>query len=205
MRQATSNPIETAKWKAPSVTPVVKEKRDGEEGMTYVMGCKNPKALTIILRGSTSHVVAETKRAMEDAYGDILSVMENNKIVVGAGATEIEVYLRLQKFSKTFLGKQQLAIESFASALKVIPETLAQNAGLDKIEIIANLISKHNNNEINNGINVFTGKIFNALNAGVIEPLKIKTQAIISATEVAIMILRIDDIIISEPYKDRKL
>ena len=177
---------------------VVEEVKHGEELMTYVQGCKDPKALTILIHGSSGHVMDEIERALRDGLGDVAAVIKDRKIVPGAGAVEIEVARRLRMFSNTLSGREQLAVQEFANALEFIPLTLAENAGLDPIDILTELKSRHDNGEINSGINLFTNRIEDSLKEGIIEPLKIKTQAILSATEVAMMILRIDDVFASK-------
>jgi len=174
---------------------VVEEVKIGDESMVYVMECKNPKAVTMLVRGSTEHVVDEVKRAVEDAIGDCISAIKNHKVVAGAGACEMELSKGLIKYSESFGGREQLAIKAFAESMEVIPRTLAENAGLDPIDVLTELRAAHDKKERWAGINVFTGKIMDAWKNGVIEPLKIKTQAVSSAAEVAIMILRIDDVI----------
>lgn len=176
---------------------VVEEIKVGDESMVYVKECKNPKSVTILVRGGTAHVVDEVKRAVDDALGDLAATLNVGKIVTGAGSTEIELAMRLKKYSESLSGREQLAVEAFAKAMEVIPRTLAENAGMDPIDIIALLKSAHDKKQINAGIDVFEGKVKDALKMGVIEPLKIKTQAVSSAAEVAIMILRIDDVISS--------
>jgi len=174
---------------------VVEEIKIGDESLTYVMECKNPKAVTLLVRGSTEHVVDEVKRAVEDAIGDTIAALKNNKVVAGAGAPEIELSRNLLKFSETLSGREQLAVKAFAEAMEIIPRTLAENAGLDPIDVLTELRAAHDKKQKWAGINVFTGKVMDAWKAGVIEPLKIKTQAVSSAAEVAVMILRIDDVI----------
>jgi archaeal chaperonin len=174
---------------------VVEEVKISDESLTYVRDCKNPKAVTLLVRGSTEHVVDEVKRAVEDAIGDTISAIKNSKVVAGAGATEMELCKRLTKYSESFGGREQLAIKAFAEAMETIPRTLAENAGLDPIDVLTELRSAHDRKEKWAGINVFTGKVMDAWKQGVIEPLKIKTQAVSSAAEVAVMILRIDDVI----------
>ncbi len=181
----------------------VKEFKNSEDKMTLIEGCRNPKAVSILIRGSSDHLIAEIERAIRDGLGDVASVLKNNKVVSGAGAIEIELSKRLKKFSQNFSGRERLAIEKFAETLEFIPLTLAENAGLDPIDILTELRSKHDNNEIFSGINLLTGKIENSIESGIIEPLKIKTQALSSATEVATMILRIDDVLAAYP-KDKK-
>ena len=167
----------------------------GDEDMTYVKDCKNPKSVTILVRGGTEHVVAEVKRALEDAIGDVAAALKIGKVVGGAGAPEIELAKGLRKFADSLSGREQLAVNAFAKAVEVIPRTLAENAGIDPIDILTELKSAHDKKQKWAGIDVFKGKVVDSWKAGVIEPLKIKTQAVSSASEVAIMILRIDDVI----------
>ena len=174
---------------------VVRELKIGDEEMTYVEECKNAKAVTILVRGGTMHVIDEVERAIKDAIGDIISAIKVGKVVAGAGAIETEVAMQLRKFSTKLSGREQLAVQAFADAIEVIPVTLAENAGLDPIDILTDLKSHHDKGEKWAGINVSEGKIMDAWKEGVIESLKIKTQAIKSASEVAELILRIDDVI----------
>ncbi|MDD5331899.1 MAG: thermosome subunit alpha [Candidatus Nanoarchaeia archaeon] len=165
-----------------------------DEEMTYVRECENPKAVTILIRGSTEHVIDEVERAVKDAIGDVVASLKNGKVVGGAGAAEIEISKKLKEFSTSLSGREQLAVQSFADALEIIPKTLAENAGLDPIDMLTELKAQHEFNKWA-GIDVFEGRIKDAFKSGVIEPLKIKTQAIKSASEVAELILRIDDVI----------
>jgi thermosome len=174
---------------------MVREEKMGDEEMTFIEHCKNPKAVTILVRGGTEHVTEEIKRALDDAVGDLVASLKLQKVVGGAGAAEIEVARMINKYASQFSGREQLAIKAFAESLEVIPRTLAENAGLDPIDVVTELKSLHNKASKWAGINVFTGKAMDAFKKGVIEPLKIKTQAIKSASEVAVMILRIDDVI----------
>ncbi|MDO8623358.1 MAG: thermosome subunit alpha [archaeon] len=176
---------------------VVEEFKHAEETMTYIKGCLNPKALTILIHGGTDHVIDEMERAIRDGLGDVASALKSGMIVPGGGAIEIELAKRLREFSQGLSGREQLAVEEFASALEFIPTTLAENAGLDPIEILTELKSRHDSGERNAGLNLFKNKIEDMIEAKIIEPLKIKTQAISSATEVSTMILRIDDVIAS--------
>lgn len=175
---------------------IVEEVKVGDEEFTYVKDCKNPKAVTILIRGGSDHVVSEIERAVKDALGVINAALKNKKIVAGAGSCEMEVSKELRKFSNSLKGREQLAVNAFADALEVIPLSLAENAGLDPIDILTDLKNKHENGKWF-GIDVFSGEIVDAFKNGVIEPLKIKTQAIKSASEVAELILRIDDVILS--------
>lgn len=173
----------------------VEEIKVGNEQMTYVKDCKNPKAVTILVRGGTQHVVDEVERAMRDALGDIIASLNVGKAVAGAGAPEIELARNLRMFANKLSGREQLAVFAFADAVEIIPRTLAENAGIDPIDILTDLKSQHDKGNKWAGIDVFSGKVMDAWKAGVIEPLKIKTQAVKSASEVAELILRIDDVI----------
>lgn len=172
------------------------ERKIGDEELTFVTNCKNPKAVTILCRGGTNHVVDELKRTMTDAIGDVAAALKNGKVVAGAGAPEIEVARGLRKFADSLSGREQLAVLAFANAIEIIPRTLAENAGIDPIDILTELKSAHDKKQKWAGVDVFKGKVMDAWNNGVIEPLKIKTQAVSSASEVAQMILRIDDVIL---------
>jgi len=174
---------------------IVREVSNANEKMTYVEGCENPKAVSILIRGGTDHVIDEIERAIRDGLGDLASVIRHGSIVAGAGAVEIELSKRLKEFSNKLGGREQLAIEEFAKALECVPSTLAENAGLDPIDILTELKARHDKGEKYAGINLLTNKIENVLEAGVIEPTKNKMQAISSASEVAMMILRIDDVL----------
>ena len=174
---------------------LVEERKLHKEEMTFVEDCKNPKAVSIILRGGTKHVVTEVERAMTDAIGDISAAITVGKYVAGGGAIETELSKRLRAFAEQLSGRVQLAVQAFADSLEIVPVTLAENSGLDPINVITNLKARHDAGEINSGIDVETGGSKDMIAIGVIEPLKIKTQAIQSATEAAIMLLRIDDII----------
>ncbi len=180
---------------------VVEEKSHGEDNMTYIQGCKNPKALTILIHGGSEHVIDEIERAIQDGLGDVVSSLKTGLVVPGGGAIEIELSKRLREFSQGLSGREQLAVEEFASALEFIPLTLAENAGMDPIDILTELKSKHDAGEKSAGLNLFNDKIENVLEAKIIEPYKIKSQAINSASEVATMILRIDDVIASSGDK----
>jgi thermosome len=174
---------------------VVEEIKVGDEDMTFVRECQNPKAVTILVRGGTAHVVDEAKRAIDDSLGDLKAAIREKKVVGGGGAPEIELSMALKKFADTLSGKEQLAVLAFAEAVEVIPRTLAESAGLDPIDKIAELKYAHSKGMKWAGIDVFSGTVKDSWVERVIEPLKIKTQAITSASEVAIMILRIDDVI----------
>jgi len=182
---------------------VVEERKFGEDALTFVMECKNPKAVTILVRGGTEHVIDEIERAIEDALGDLASVIECGKIVPGGGAPEIEVAKHLTDFAEKLSGREQLAVKAFAKALEIIPRTLAENAGLDPIDMLVELKASHESGKKNYGLDVFEGKVVDMLEKGVVEPLEVKTQAIKSASEAAIMILRIDDVIAASQKEEK--
>lgn len=163
----------------------------------HIKKCQNPRALTILACASTEHAAAEVERAIEDALG-VVGDATHSKILPGAGAPEIMAAQKLRDFSNTLSGREQLAVQAFAKALEIIPRTLAENAGIDSLDALTALKAAHGRGEHEIGIDVFTGKTINAKTAGILEPLKIKTQALSSATDVANMILRIDDIIMND-------
>jgi thermosome len=176
---------------------IVEEIKHGEDTLTYVRGCENPKAVTILIHGGTGHVIDEIERAIKDGLGDVASALKTRLVVAGGGAVEIELAKRLREFGSSLSGREQLAVEEFASALEFIPITLAENAGMDPIDVLTELKSLHDSGNKNAGLNLLENKISNVLDTRVIEPYKIKSQAINSASEVAAMILRIDDVIAS--------
>ena len=175
--------------------------KHGDDELTYVTGCENPKALTILIHGGTEHVIDEIERAIKDGLGDVAAALKSGLVVPGGGAIEIELAKQLREFSQGLSGREQLAVEEFASSLECVPSTLAENAGLDPIDVLTELKSRHDAGEKNVGLNLFTNRIENAIDAKIIEPLKIKSQAISSASDVSIMILRIDDVISSGKSK----
>ncbi|KUK44854.1 MAG: thermosome subunit alpha [Methanothrix sp.] len=177
---------------------LVEERKVSDDKMTFVQQCDNPKSVSIILRGGTVHVVDELDRAMEDALRVVGVAFEDKMLVAGGGAPEVELALRLRAYASTVSGREQLAIEAFADAMEVIPKTLAENAGLDQIDTLVALRSAHEKGMKGAGLDMDTGKPVEMLKLGVVEPLRVKTQAIKSATEVAVMILRIDDVIASK-------
>ncbi|AKB76411.1 Heat shock protein 60 family chaperone GroEL [Methanosarcina lacustris Z-7289] len=176
---------------------LVEEKRVGGDNMTFVTGCNNPKAVTILLRGGTEHVVDSITSALEDALRVVGVSIEDGKLVAGGGSPEVEVALRLQEYAATLEGREQLAVKAYAEALEVIPRTLAENAGLDPIDMLMELRSQHEKGMKTAGLDVYEGKVVDMWKNFVVEPLRVKTQVINAATESAVMILRIDDIIAS--------
>ncbi len=178
----------------------VAEKEVGLDSMCFITGCKNPKAVSIVIRGGTEHVLAEVERAMVDAIRVVGVAIEDGKVVAGAGAPEIETELRLAEYASSVGGREQLAIEAFSKALEIIPWTIAENAGIDSIDAIIKLKTAHDKKKKDGayfGLDLDSGEAVNMLDRCVVEPLRVKVQAINSAAEVANMILRIDDVIAS--------
>jgi thermosome len=178
---------------------LVEEKDVTGSRMTFVTGSKDRNATSILLRGGTEHVVEGIERALEDALRVVAVALEDQKIVVGGGSPEIELALRLKEYAATLKGREQLAVMKFAESLEIIPQTLAENAGLDPIDMLVELRSQHEKGNKRAGLNVYTGKVEDMFENNVLEPLRIKTQAINAATEAATMILRIDDVIAASP------
>jgi thermosome len=175
---------------------LVEERKIGDDKMIFVEKCKDPHSVAILIRAGLERMVDEAERAMTDALSVVSDVIENSKIVAGGGAVEIEVAKELRKYATKVGGREQLAIEAFADAMEVIPRALAENAGLEPIDVLVELRSAHDKEDGKyKGVNVFNGKVENSLENGVIEPVVVKEQAIKSAAESAAMILRIDDVI----------
>jgi len=178
---------------------LVEEVKVGEDKLVYVRGCKNPKAVTIMIRGGSEHVVDEAERSLHDAICVVRNAVEDGKILAGGGAPEAELAKRLKDHAVKVGGREQLAIAAFAEALEAIPVAIAQNAGIDPIDIMVDLRAKHNN--IRNlwyGVNVPTGKTADMWKMKIVEPLRVKKQVIKSAVEVVTMLLRVDDVIASK-------
>ncbi len=178
---------------------VVRVEKLAGETLAFIEECKNPKAVTILIRGGTEHVIDEVQRAIEDSLGDLRAVIEDSgAIVAGGGACEMEVSKQLKEFAKKLEGREQLAVSSFADSLEIVVKTLAENAGMDPIDIQVDLRAEHQKGKTWAGVNlsdVYKPTVSDMFKEGVIEPLRTKKQAIKSASEVAVMILRIDDII----------
>ncbi len=173
----------------------VEEVKIGEDHLTFVTGCKNPKAVSVLIRGGTEHVVDEVERSLVDSLHVVAAALQDGKIIPGGGAAAIEIAMRLREFSASVGGREQLAIEKFAEAVEIIPRTLSENAGLDSIGILISLKKDHADGKKNSGVDVVKGKPTDMLELGVIEPIRVGRQAIDSATDAAVMILRIDDVI----------
>jgi len=174
---------------------LVEERKIGNDKMTFVEGCKHPRAVTILIRGGTERIVDEAERSVHDALCVVRDVVEEPRILAGGGAPELEVSRMLRKYAETLPGREQLAVKNFSEALEAVPITLTENAGLDPIDILSELRARHEKGEKWAGIEVHSGKVQDMTGAGVFEPLAVKKQIIKSATEAASMILKIDDVI----------
>jgi thermosome len=179
---------------------VVEERRIGNGLMTFVTETKNP-SVTLLLRGGTKQVLDGLERALDDALHAVKDVVEDEKLVAGGGASEIELSLRLREYAATLKGREQLAVTKFAEAMEVVPRTLAENGGFDPIDKTVELKSGHEKNK-NLGLNVYTGEVVDMYKMGVVEPLRVKVQAIQSATDAASLILRIDDVLASTKKRE---
>jgi len=173
----------------------VESRKIQDDEMTFVTGCRNPKAVSLLVRGGSEHVVDEAERSIVDAISAVALAVEDGKLTVGAGATAIELSQRLKDYATTVGGREQIAIEAFADALEVIPSALAENAGMDPIDILIELRSSHKNGHKYHGVDVSEGKVADMMKEKVLEPIRVGRQAIESATDAAVMILRIDDVI----------
>ncbi|MFX0200957.1 MAG: thermosome subunit beta [Candidatus Hodarchaeota archaeon] len=176
----------------------VEEVQIGDEKLIYIKECANPKSVSVVLRGGTKYVTDEGERALHDALCVVRDVLEDGWAVAGAGSPEIELHKSLKEYAGTIKGREQMAVDAFADAVEIIPRTLAENAGLDSIDVLVELRAAHEKGNANIGINVDTGKNVDAFEAGIIEPLRVKRQALRSAREAAELILRIDDVIASK-------
>jgi len=171
------------------------EKKIGDDEMTFVTGCKDPRAVSILIRGGTEHVVDEVERSLEDATSVVACAVEDGKVITGGGASATEIALGLRDYASSVGGREQIAIEAFADAVEIIARTLAENAGLDPIDTLIELRKEHKKGNKHAGVNVFTGKVSDMRKESVVEPIRVGAQAISSATDAAVMILRIDDVI----------
>jgi chaperonin GroEL (HSP60 family) len=177
---------------------LVEERKIGDDKMVFIEECKNAKAVSILIRAGLERLVDEAERALNDALSVVIDVVKTSKVVAGGGAIEAELSRRIRDLAAQVGGREQLAVEAFADSLEVIPITLAENAGLDPIDILVALRAAHDKPDgLWKGVNVFTGKTVDMMEENVLEPLVVKEQAIKSAVEAASMILRIDDVIAS--------
>ena len=182
---------------------LVEEVKIGDDKLVYVRDCKNPRAVTVVIRGGSDHVVDEAERSFHDALCVVRNAVEDQKVVAGGGAPEAETAKQLRDYAVRVGGREQLAIEAYAEALEAIPLTIAENAGLDPIDIMVEIRSKHSDPKNKwFGVQTHTGKIVDMLEENVLEPLRVKQQVVKSATEAACMLLRIDDVVSSKGAKE---
>ena len=183
---------------------LVEERRVGEDKMVFVEGCENPRAVTILVRGGTQRIVDEAERSIKDAINVVKDILMEPKIVAGGGAIETELALRLRDYARTLPGKEQLAVEKFAEALEIVPIQLAENAGLDPVESIVTLRSKHKEGERWYGVDVLNNRLHDMMSLNVIDPVAVKKQVIKSAVEAASLVLKIDDIIAASKLSEKE-
>ncbi len=175
---------------------IVEEKKIGDNKYTFVRECPNPKSVSVLLHGGAKHVIESMEIAFNDALRAVSAAIEDGKYLPGGGAPEVEVAMRLREHASSLSGREQLAVNKFAEAIEIIPKTLAENAGLDSMDMLVELRSQHEKGNKNAGLNVIAGKVEeDTSKTGIIEPLRVKLQAINSAVEAASMIIRIDDVI----------
>jgi len=177
---------------------LVEENKIGDDKMTFVTDCKNPKAVSMLIRGTTEHVVDELERALHDALSVVAVALEDGKMTAGGGAAATAISMALRDYAPSVGGREQMAIEAFANAIEVIPKTLSENAGLDPIDMMLEVRSAHKKGNKYAGINVSAGKVDNMYKNNVIEPLRVSKQELEASSEAATMILRIDDVIASK-------
>jgi thermosome len=190
------NNLDDLKAKDLGEAGLVEERKIGNDKMVFIEKCKDPRSVSVLIRAGIEKMIDEAERAINDALSVVADVIERNKVVAGGGAAEAEIAKELRDYAASVGGREQLAIEAFAHAVEAIPKTLAENAGLNTIDILAALRSAHQKKKgVTVGVNVFSGGVTNMLEEGVIEPVWVKQQALKSAAEVASMILRIDDVI----------
>lgn len=191
-----TNNLDDLKAKDLGEAGLVEERKIGDDKMVFIEKCKDPRSVSVLIRAGLEKMIDEAERAIHDALSVVADVIEHNKVVAGGGAVEAEIAKELRGYSASVGGREQLAIEAFANALEAVPKTLAENAGLNTIDILVALRSAHQKKKgVTMGVNVFSGGVTNMLEDGVIEPVRVKQQALKSAAEVASMILRIDDVI----------
>lgn len=177
---------------------IVEERKIGDDKMTFVTDAKNPKAVSILLRGTTEHITDELERAVHDALSVVKVALEDGKITPGGGAASIAVAMALREYAPSVGGREQMAIEAFADAIEIVPKTLSENAGLDPIDMMLEIRNAHSKGQNYAGINVLQGKVDDMIKQKVVEPLRVSLQEVLAASEAATMILRIDDVIASK-------
>ncbi|MEM4642484.1 MAG: TCP-1/cpn60 chaperonin family protein, partial [Candidatus Caldarchaeum sp.] len=183
---------------------LVEERKIGEDRMVFVEKCENPKAVAVLLRAGLERQLDEAERALNDAIMNMIDLVDDPRVVPGGGAIEEEIARQLRQTAGKLSGKEQLAYLAFAEAVEAIPRTLAENAGLEPVEIMAQLRHAHENGQRSVGVNIFGGGVIDMLAKGVIEPAKVKLHALRSSFEAASMILRIDDVVAASKKKEEK-
>ena len=183
---------------------LVEERKIGDDKMVFVEGCKNPSSVAILIRGGGEKIVEEAERSVHDALCVVRDAIIKPMVVAGGGAVEAEIAMRIRSWSNKLPSREQLAAQKFAEALEIIPLALAENAGLDVIDMATELRAKHSEGKIWVGVDVFSGKLTDMFEKGVIEPVLVKEQMIKAATEAACMILRIDDVIAASRLKTKE-
>ncbi|KZN24391.1 thermosome subunit [Haladaptatus sp. R4] len=174
---------------------IVEERNVAGDTRIFVEGCDNPRSVTLLLRGGTEHVVEEVERAVHDSLGVVRVTLLDGQVLPGGGAPETTLALGLREYADGVGGREQLAVEAFADAMETVPRTLAENAGISPIDGVTDLRSRHDAGEENVGLDAETGEVVDMLDVGVVEPRRVKSRAIGSATDVAELLLRIDDVI----------
>jgi thermosome len=177
---------------------MVEERGIGNYKMIYFEGCENPKAVSIIIHSGADYIAEEVERALDDALNVVKVVLDEGTVMYGGGAPEIEVALQLGEYASSLSGREQLAVQAFAEAMEGLPRSLAENSGLDPVDILVQMRSEHKNGNKTVGLNVLSGEVMDMKSTNVIEPLKVKIQSIKSATDAAAMILRVDDVFMSK-------
>ncbi|MCW4001299.1 MAG: thermosome subunit beta [Candidatus Bathyarchaeota archaeon] len=180
---------------------LVEERKTGDDKMTYIEGCKNPKSVTLLIRGANQRLTAEAERSIHDALCVIRDIIEDPRVVAGGAAPEMEMANQLKKYAQTLSGREQFAVRVFADSLEAIATTLAENAGLDPVDLLTQLRAAHEKGQVWAGINVLEGKVGDMTKLNIYEPLTVKKQIIKSANEAASMILKIDDVISTAKMK----
>ncbi len=182
---------------------IVEERKIGEDKLVFIEECKNPKSLTILIRGGNDRIIDEVERSLHDAISVVRDVLIKPYIVAGGGAPEMELAMRIRNWAEGLSGREQLAALKFAEAIESIPLVLANNAGMDVITVETELKALHKKGKLWSGVDVLNGKLADMMKLDVVEPVVVKEQAIKSSTEAASMILRIDDMIAAARMKGK--
>lgn len=194
--------IEDLKAENLGTADLFEERKIADDKMTFIEGCKNAKAVAILVRGGTERIVNEAERSIHDALCVVRDVVRDPRIVAGGGAPELEAAAQLKRWAEKLTGKEQLAVISYAEALEAIPMALAENSGIDPLDMLVELRSRHEKGEKWAGVDVYEGKANDMSKINVYEPLAVKRQVVMSASEAASMILKIDDVIAASKPKE---